>query len=63
MKQYTIKEFIKILVYNNFHLVRTKGSHYIYYNNNGKHISVPRVLNSCIARRLIKENNLITRNN
>lgn len=57
MKQYTYKEFSKILKNNDYYYKRCSGSHYIYYKN-GNHISVPRNLNACIARRLIKENNL-----
>lgn len=58
MKQYTNKEFEKLLKENGFVYIRTKGSHHIYYNNSGKHISIPKTLNSVIARRLCKENNL-----
>lgn len=60
MKQYTVKEFTVILNNNGFRLNRISGSHYIFTNNNGNHISIPyRKLNSCIAKRLIKENNLL----
>lgn len=58
MKQYTQKEFIKIVEMNGFRYNRTSGSHFIYTNNRNKHISIPRRLESVIARRLIKENNL-----
>ena len=58
MKQYTRKEFITILKKNGFYYDRQKGSHSIYINNKGKHISVPHNLECVIARRLIKENNL-----
>ena len=58
MKQYTNKLFTAILSNNGYHLDRTKGSHYIYINEEGKHISIPHKLKCVIARRLIKENGL-----
>lgn len=35
-----------------------KGSHSIYTNSEGIHITVGKTINSCIARRIVKENNL-----
>lgn len=58
MKQYTHKEFIKLVERNGFRYNRCNGSHSIYMNNEGKHISVPKNLECVIARRLIKENKL-----
>ena len=58
MKQYTSREFIKICVANGFRYSRTNGSHSIYVNDKGNHISIPKTLNSVIANRLIKENKL-----
>lgn len=58
MKQYTQKEFIKIVERNGFQYVRHRGSHAIYMNNEGRHISIPKNLECVIALRLIKENNL-----
>ena len=58
LKQWTHKEFCKVLRDNGFHLKKFNGSHAIYLNDRGKHISVPFHLNPCIALRLIKENNL-----
>ena len=58
MRQYTQREFIKIVKKNGFHYNHTSGSHAIYYNNSGRHISIPRNLECVIAQRLIKENNL-----
>lgn len=58
MKQYTSKEFIKIVKSNGFKYNRTSGSHFIYINDKGRHISIPKKLECVIARRLIKENNL-----
>lgn len=58
MKQYTQKQFIKIVENNGFHFDRSKGSHSIYVNDVGRHISISHKLECVIARRLIKENNL-----
>nr|DAG91294.1 MAG TPA: putative RNA binding protein [Crassvirales sp.] len=59
MRQYTSREFIKIVKFNGFHYNRCKGDHAIYVNDKGKHISIPRSLECVIALRLIKENNLV----
>ncbi len=59
MKQYTQREFIKIVVRNGFSYARHNGDHAIYVKN-GKHISIPHRLECVIARRLIKENKLET---
>lgn len=58
MKQYTQREFIRIVRKNGFLYNRHSGDHAIYVNDNGRHISIPQKLESVIARRLIKENNL-----
>lgn len=58
MKQYTHREFVKIVKANGFHYDRHNGDHAIYLNDKGKHISIPAKLESVIARRLIKENSL-----
>ena len=58
MKQYTHREFVKIVKANGFHYDRHSGDHAIYLNDKGRHISIPAKLESVIARRLIKENNL-----
>lgn len=60
MKQRTQKEFIKICIANGFYYARHNGSHAIYINDKGRHISIPHNLECVIARRLIKENNLDT---
>lgn len=60
MRQYTQREFIKIVKFNGFYYDRHSGDHAIFVNDKGKHISIPHHLNSVIALRLIKENNLIT---
>lgn len=58
MRQYTSREFIKIVEFNGFYYNRHNGGHAIYANDKGRHISVPFHLECVIARRLIKENNL-----
>lgn len=60
MRQYTSREFIKIVKLNGFWYDRSNGDHDIYVNGNGDHISIPNHLECVIARRLIKENSLIT---
>lgn len=60
MRQYTSREFIKIVEFNGFYYSRHNGDHAIYVNDKGRHISMPKNLEGVIARRLIKENNLIT---
>lgn len=58
MKQYTQLEFIRIVKKNGFSYSRYRGDHAIYVNDKGRHISIPHRLESVIALRLIKENNL-----
>lgn len=58
MKQYTRKEFVKVVKANGFRHERSRGSHDLYYDNLGRHISIPKTLACVIAHRLIKENNL-----
>ena len=60
MRQYTSREFIKIVEFNGFYYNRCKGDHAIYVSDKGRHISIPKNLECVIALRLIKENNLIT---
>lgn len=60
MRQYTSREFIKIVEFNGFYYDRHNGDHTIYVNDKGRHISIPKNLECVIARRLIKENNLDT---
>ena len=59
MRQYTSREFVRIVKKNGFYYSRHKGDHSIYVNDRGEHISIPHKLACVIARRLIKENNLI----
>lgn len=58
MKQWSRIAFIKLLKRNGYYYSRNTGSHSIYVNNEGKHITVPFRIEAVIARRLIKENNL-----
>lgn len=58
MRQYTKRQFIRIVEKNGYYYSRNNGSHSIYVNKEGKHISIPLSMNMCITRRLIKENNL-----
>ena len=58
MRQYTSKEFIKIVEFNGFYYSRHNGDHAIYVNGEGRHVSIPNNLECVIAFRLIKENNL-----
>ena len=60
MKQFTHREFVRVVVANGFYYDRHSGDHAIYVNDKGRHISIPRNLECVIARRLIKENNLVT---
>jgi len=57
MKQFSSRDFIKLLRTNGFQLFRTSGSHRIFKRGN-QTIVVPLYLNVCIAQRLIKQNNL-----
>ena len=65
MKQYTERQFEKVLKKNGFKYERQgKGDHRVYMNSNGVHVSIPyssggNVLSLPVARRLIKENGLI----
>lgn len=58
MKQWTSREFIRMLKKNEYTYSRHNGDHAIYVNKSGRHISIPKKLVDVIARRLIKEHNL-----
>ena len=58
MKQWSTLDFIKMIEKNGYYYSRNNGSHSIYVNKEGRHISVPLRMEAPIARRLIKENNL-----
>lgn len=59
MKQWKSKDFIKLVERNGFYYTHTKGSHQKYVHEDGRHICIPINLAAPIARRLIKENNLV----
>ena len=63
MRQYTRREFVKLVRRNGFEYTRSHGRHDIYYNKEGRHISIPQTLVDVIARRLIRENKLILKYN
>lgn len=59
-KQYSPRQFRKILRNNGFSYIRSNGDHDIYQNGNGTHISIPaNRMNKMLCRRLIKENGLV----
>ena len=60
MLEWTVDDFVRMLKRNGYTLVKGKGkgSHSIYINDKGNHISVPLRIKAVIARRRIKENNL-----
>ena len=58
MKQWTSREFIKLLEFNGYYYKKHSGSHSIFSNKAGRHISVPQSMKCVIIRRLIKEHNL-----
>ena len=60
MRQWARADFIRMVEKNGYTYSRNNGSHSIYINNKGRHISIPLRLKIVIARRLIKENNLNT---
>lgn len=59
-KQYSTRQFRKILRNNGFTYIRSNGDHDIYENGTGKHISIPATrTNKMLCMRLIKENGLV----
>ena len=59
MKTCKKNEFVKVLTINGFILDRYSGSHTIFKHEDGRTISIPRSMNSCIIQRLVKENKLV----
>ncbi len=54
------KDFAKILKNNGYTFVRQKGSHRTYQNKDGNTITVNlKQINKMVAKRIIKENQLI----
>ena len=58
MKQWKLREFLRVLEKNGYYYSRHNGDHHIYVNKNGRHISVPKKPVDVIIRRLIKEHEL-----
>ena len=56
-KEFSSKEFKRILMDNGFEFVRCNGDHYIYKRNNETAV-VNKKLNKMVARRLLKTHNL-----
>lgn len=62
MRQYTYLEMTKIVKRNGYGCARCTGDHFIYKREDGNGTIVlakKKHINPCIARRLIKEHNLI----
>lgn len=59
-KHYTKREMEKILKKNGWEIVRYKGSHAIYHNDKGQHLSIGRCnYNAIIFQRLIKQYDMV----
>ena len=61
MKQYTFREIESIVLDNGYKHVRSSSSHFIYKKDGAPNTIVlakKKHVNACIAKRLIKENNL-----
>ena len=59
MAEFSKRDVERILRTNGWKLDRRRGSHWIYRNNKGQHLSVvPSRCNRLIMQRLIKEYNL-----
>lgn len=54
----TYRKIRRRLLMKGYHLVRTKGSHYIYKNDDGRTVSVNLRINKMVAQRLIKRYDL-----
>ena len=60
MKNYSRKEFERILIDNGYTIARQDGKHTIWQKGNLPSIAIPKhKLNFMICKRLVKENNLI----
>lgn len=55
MKQWKLREFLRVLEKNGYYYSRHNGDHHIYVNKSGRHISVSQKPADVICRRLIKE--------
>lgn len=64
MEQYTFRRMEQIVTSNGYIYVRCTGSHCVYKKEGAENtiiLAKKKHVNPCIARRLIKENNLIIR--
>lgn len=62
MRKYTFREMDAIVRYNGYVYIRCNGDHCIYKKEGAANTIVlarKKHINPCIARRIIKENNLI----
>ena len=62
MQNFKKRQFEKLLLCNGYNYLRTRGSHATYGNETGRTITIPITgseINACIARRLMKEYNLV----
>lgn len=59
-KDIDFNKFSKMLEENGYGVKRKSGSHYIYGNDKGETIVINNHLNRMVARRIIKENNLVS---
>ncbi len=62
MQQYTFKQMENIVKANGYSYIRCNGDHHVYKKDGRTNAIVlpkKKQINPCIARRLIKENNLI----
>lgn len=57
-RQWTLKEAERIFNQNGY-VRKRHGEHWVYVNDSGNHIAIPKNPNPMIMRRLIKENNLV----
>lgn len=61
MRNYTFKQMEKIVVANGYEYVRCNGDHRVYKRKGAEKsivLTKTKHVNPCIARRIIKENNL-----
>ena len=60
MKDYSRKEFERVLANNGYVIIRQDGKHCVWQKDGTSNIAIPKhKLNHMICRRLIKENHLI----
>lgn len=59
-KDIDFNKFSRMLENNGYSVKRKSGSHYIYGNGDGRTIVINSHLNRMVARRIVKENHLIS---